>query len=286
MFWSLEKFRAYSEYVAGDIASWCTDDFARVHRLDGSRMVLAREATAVRETGETEAIRALIAAHHKFGKRLSDMQLALLSQNRKANKRVAGGGKTAKGEAAACLLLVNYCQLVRGNHATQLGEFETEAAVMLPTAQSLADAAEAEGLKAEKKAKASADAEAERKLAERRKKKGKAKKYYAVAVGRSTGIYTDWDEVESYVCAGYSGSVHKSFKSRREAEKWYDKKRRIHRHRRQRRGSPGASSSSSDDGRGSRSRRSRRRHRRSRGRGSSSIRRRAVTGGRYVRRNI
>lgn len=65
-------------------------DFARVHRLDGSRMALAREETAVRETGEAEAIRALIAAHHKFGKRLSDMQLALLSQNRKANKRVAG----------------------------------------------------------------------------------------------------------------------------------------------------------------------------------------------------
>ena len=76
-------------------------DFARVHKLDGGRMKLAREATAVCETGETEAIHALIADHHKFGKRLSDMQLALLSQNRKANKRVAGGGKTAKGEAAA-----------------------------------------------------------------------------------------------------------------------------------------------------------------------------------------
>jgi hypothetical protein len=61
-----------------------------------------------------------------------------------------------------------------------------------------------------------------RQAAERRTKKGKAKKYYAVAVGRSTGVYTDWDEVESYVC-GYSGSAHKSFKSRREAEVWYDK---------------------------------------------------------------
>jgi hypothetical protein len=62
---------------------------------------------------------------------------------------------------------------------------------MLPTARSLADAAEAERLKVEKKAKALVDAEAERKVAERRKKKGKAKKYYAVAVGRSTGVYTD-----------------------------------------------------------------------------------------------
>jgi hypothetical protein len=65
-----------------------------VHKLGGSRMVrLAREATAVRATGEKGAIHALIAAHHKFGKRLSDLQLSLLSQNRKANKRVAGGAQ-------------------------------------------------------------------------------------------------------------------------------------------------------------------------------------------------
>ena len=31
-------------------------DFARVHKPDGGRMELAREATAVRETGEMEAI--------------------------------------------------------------------------------------------------------------------------------------------------------------------------------------------------------------------------------------
>jgi hypothetical protein len=40
---------------------------------------------------------------------------------------------------------------------------------------------------------------AKRKAAERKKKKGKAKKYYAVTVGRSHGIFTDWDEVEGYV---------------------------------------------------------------------------------------
>jgi hypothetical protein len=85
----------------GELVPEFIADFARVHKLDGGRMELARGATAARETGETEAIHALIAAHHQFGKRLSDMQLALLSQNRKANKRVAGGGKTAKEEAAA-----------------------------------------------------------------------------------------------------------------------------------------------------------------------------------------
>jgi hypothetical protein len=166
-------------------------DFARVHKLGGGRLELAREATAVRATGEKEAIHALIAAHHnKFAKRLSDLQLSLMSQNHKACKRIAGGGKTAKGEAAACLLLVNYCHLVRGAHADQLGEFEAEAAEMLPTARSLANAAEAERPEVEKEAKALADAEAERRATERRKKKGKAKKCYAVAVGRSTGLPT------------------------------------------------------------------------------------------------
>ena len=88
---------------------------------------------------------------------------------------------------------------------------------MLPTARSLAGAAEGERLKVAKEARESADAvaaaaavkEAERKAAERKKKKGKAKKYYAVAVGRSHGIFTDWDEVEGYV-NGFSGGVFKS----------------------------------------------------------------------------
>jgi hypothetical protein len=76
-------------------------------------------------------------------------------------------------------------------HGDQRREFEEEAAELLPAARSLAAAAEAEKLEEARKAKDLADAEAERKLAEQRKKKGKPKKYYAVAVGRSTGIYTD-----------------------------------------------------------------------------------------------
>jgi hypothetical protein len=246
-------------------------DFERVHELDGGRMELAREATAVRASGEVNAIHALTTSHHKIGKTLSELQLFLMSQNREASKRVSGGGKTAKGEAAACLLLLNYCNLlVRGAHASQRDEFAKEAAEMLPTARSLAGAAEAERPKVVKKARESAGAEAERKAADRQKKKGKAKKYYAAAVGRSHGVFTDWDEVESYVSGGFSGSAHRSFKSRHEAKIWYTKKRRIHRRRRQRRGSPDATSSRSDDSRGSRGRDSRRRHKRSSSRGSSS----------------
>ena len=116
-------------------------DFVRVHKLDGGRMELAREATAVRATGEAKAIHALVAAHSKFDKVLTELSLFLLSQNCKACKRVSGGGKTAKGEAAACLLLLNYCNLLRRTLRVQRREFEKEAAEMLPTARSLAEAA-------------------------------------------------------------------------------------------------------------------------------------------------
>jgi hypothetical protein len=82
-------------------------------------MELAREATAVRATGEVKAVHALISAHRRLGEALTELQLFVMAQSRKADKRVAGGGKTAKGESAACLLLLNYCNLVRGAHATQ-----------------------------------------------------------------------------------------------------------------------------------------------------------------------
>jgi hypothetical protein len=115
-------------------------------------MELAREATAVRASGEAKAIHALIASHNKFGKVLSELQLFLMPQNRKACKRIAGGGKTSKGEAAACLLLLNYCNMVRRAHGDQRSEFVEVAAEMLPTARSLAAAAAAEELKVARKA--------------------------------------------------------------------------------------------------------------------------------------
>jgi hypothetical protein len=74
-------------------------DFDRVHKLDGGRMELAREAAAVRATGEARAIHALLSSHNKFGKVLTELQLFLMSQNRKACKRIAGGGKTSKGRS-------------------------------------------------------------------------------------------------------------------------------------------------------------------------------------------
>ncbi len=43
-----------------------------------------------------------------------------------------------------------------------------------------------------------------------------AKKFYAVAKGKKTGIFTDWAECKEYV-AGFSGAVYKSFLTMEEA---------------------------------------------------------------------
>jgi ribonuclease HI len=55
------------------------------------------------------------------------------------------------------------------------------------------------------------------------------KKYYAVAAGRQTGIFTDWSTTEKQV-KGYGGAKYKSFPTRDEAEVWlkdpkYDRKK-------------------------------------------------------------
>ncbi len=56
------------------------------------------------------------------------------------------------------------------------------------------------------------------------------KKYYAVAVGRSSGIFTDWPTAEKQV-KGFAAAKFKSFPTRAEAEAWledpvYQKKER------------------------------------------------------------
>ncbi len=45
------------------------------------------------------------------------------------------------------------------------------------------------------------------------------KKYYVVAVGRSTGIFTDWATTEKQV-KGFAGAKFKSFPTKAEAEAW------------------------------------------------------------------
>ena len=47
----------------------------------------------------------------------------------------------------------------------------------------------------------------------------KQEKYYAVKIGRTPGIYTEWNEVEAQV-SGFAGAVFKSFKLKRDATKF------------------------------------------------------------------
>ena len=51
------------------------------------------------------------------------------------------------------------------------------------------------------------------------------KKYYAVKIGRTPGIYTEWNEVEAQV-TGFAGAVFKSFKLKRDATKFLKAKER------------------------------------------------------------
>lgn len=44
-------------------------------------------------------------------------------------------------------------------------------------------------------------------------------KYYAVRRGRTTGIFTTWDECKKNV-TGYSGAEYKSFTSREDAQRF------------------------------------------------------------------
>ncbi len=47
------------------------------------------------------------------------------------------------------------------------------------------------------------------------------KKYYAIAVGRNHGIYTDWATAEKQV-KGFAAAKFKSFPTRAEAEAWLE----------------------------------------------------------------
>lgn len=47
------------------------------------------------------------------------------------------------------------------------------------------------------------------------------KKFYAVAVGRKTGVFTDWASAEQQV-KGFAGAKYKSFPSEQEARSWMD----------------------------------------------------------------
>jgi hypothetical protein len=53
---------------------------------------------------------------------------------------------------------------------------------------------------------------------------GQQKKFYAVARGRQVGVFTQWKDAERSV-HGYSGAIHKRFRSKRAALQWLNERR-------------------------------------------------------------
>ena len=45
--------------------------------------------------------------------------------------------------------------------------------------------------------------------------------FYVVKVGRNAGIYTSWEDCQTQI-SGYSGAVHKGFKTKEEAERYFN----------------------------------------------------------------
>lgn len=68
-------------------------------------------------------------------------------------------------------------------------------------------------------------------------------KFYAVAAGRITGIFTDWPTTEKNV-KGYAGAKYKSFATRSEAEAWLENPEYA---RRQKRSGKGAAPSAAQE---------------------------------------
>ena len=58
----------------------------------------------------------------------------------------------------------------------------------------------------------------------RDKAQDSGRRYYAVARGRSPGVYTDWGSAEKQV-NGFSGALYKKFKARKEAQHFVDRHR-------------------------------------------------------------
>jgi hypothetical protein len=170
----------------------------------------------------------------------------LLLQKEKAKKRASAGGSVAGGDAAASSLLFELADLLFRAFREQWNCFKENRQEVL--------------LSIESRNSADAGAEPEKEKSDAAKRKNKSgpkrevKKYYAVAVGRKTGVFTTWDEADRSVNK-YSGSIFKGFKHKAEAKAWLWEKRRQQPRSRRRAHSSSDDSSGGDDGRRGRGRR-------------------------------
>ena len=132
-------------------------------------------------------VSAMNAAHDVYASSFYSLKSTyqeLLLQKEKAKKRVSAGGSVAGGGAAASSLVFEMADLLFRVFREQRIRFKAHRQeVMISVKEGLARGA------------ADAEAEAEKKKSEEAKRKNKpkkveAKKYYAVAVGEKTGVWS------------------------------------------------------------------------------------------------
>jgi hypothetical protein len=235
-------------------------DFRRLGQADLNRMELSRVGDKAVVHGDLVGMTATNDVYTSSYHSLKGSYQELLLQKEKAKKRASAGGSVAGGDAAASRLVFEYCDLLFKVFREQWSCFKEQRKEVLLSVESRTST----GADAESETDKSDEAKRNTRLPRPKPKKVDAKKYYAVAVGRKTGVFTTWDEAERSV-SKYSGCVFKSFKHKAEAKTWLWEKRRQQPRRRRR-------AHSSDDSSGSDSRR------RGSGRRGSRDRRRSTNG--------
>jgi hypothetical protein len=178
-------------------------DFRRLRQADLNRMELSRVGDKAVAHGDLAGMTATndvyISSYHSAKGSYQE----LLLQKEKAKKRASAGGSVAGGDAAASRLVFEYCGLLFKAFREQWNCFfkDQYKALMLSVESRTGDGADAE-----KCADAAAWDETKRNKSSRTKpQKVGPTKYYAVAVGRTTGVCTTWDEAGRSV-SKYSGS--------------------------------------------------------------------------------
>jgi hypothetical protein len=171
-------------------------DFRRIRKADVDRMKLSRDGDEAVASGDRVGLTAANNSYTSSYHSAKGQYQELLLQWEKAKKRATAGGSTAGGDVAASRLVFEYCDLLFKVLREQWSCFQAQYKVcilMLP-GKGRAGAgrdAESETDKAE---------EAKRNKPPRSKQqKVGPKKYYAVAAGRTTGIFTTWDEADRSV---------------------------------------------------------------------------------------
>ena len=241
-------------------------DFTRLAKADENRMELSRVGEKALAKADVSAMNAANDVYESSYHSLRSTYQELLLQKEKAKKRVSAGGSVAGGDAAASSLVFEMADLLFRVFRAQRLRFKDHRQEVMQSVR--------ERFARKESAAADAEAEAEKKKSDEAKrknksKKGEAKKYYAVAVGLKTGLFTTWDECERQVNR-VPNCLFKGFKRKSDAQAWLWKNRRQPRSSRPARSSSD-DSSGRDDGRRGRGRKgSRDRKRSSKGRSRRS----------------